>query len=105
VYPYLFSFFTNVYKYRRVSTFDRQALADIKHFVNNVSLPADEEFPPQMDAFWQAVARPALQARASKAFELGLQQRSDLERRLGEYVGQLTDLSLASTNPGSEQGS
>ena len=73
---------------RRVATFDRQALADIKHFVNNVSLPADEEFPPQMDAFWEAVARPALQARAAKAFEEGLQQRSDLELRLGEYVGQ-----------------
>jgi len=42
-----------------------------------------------MDAFWQAVARPALQARASKMFELGLQQRSDVELRLAEYVGQL----------------
>jgi enoyl-CoA hydratase/carnithine racemase len=73
---------------RRVSTFDRQALADIKHFVNKVSLPADEEFPPQMDAFWEAAARPALEARASKAFEDGLQQRSDVELRLGEYVGQ-----------------
>src|SRR5438876_6394021 len=28
---------------RRVSTFDRQALADIRHFVDNVSLPAEEE--------------------------------------------------------------
>jgi enoyl-CoA hydratase/carnithine racemase len=75
---------------RRVSTFDRQALADIKHFVNKVSLPADERFPPQMDAFWKAVARPALQARASRAFEDGLQQRSDVELHLGEYVGQLS---------------
>jgi enoyl-CoA hydratase/carnithine racemase len=75
---------------RRVSTFDRQALADIKHFVNEVSLPADEGFPPQMDAFWKAVARPALQARASRAFEDGLQQRSDVELNLGEYVGHLS---------------
>ena len=74
---------------RRVSTFDRQALADIKHFVNKVSLPADETFAPQMDAFWKAVASPALQARASRAFEDGLQQRSDVELHLGEYVGQL----------------
>jgi len=73
---------------RRVSTFDRQALADIKHFVNEISLPADEEFPPQMEAFWEAVARPALQARASKAFDAGLQQRSDVELSLGKYVGQ-----------------
>jgi enoyl-CoA hydratase/carnithine racemase len=72
----------------RVATFDRQALADIKHFVNDVSLPEDAEFPPQMDAFWQAVARPALQARAKKMFELGLQQRSDVELRLAEHVGQ-----------------
>jgi hypothetical protein len=68
--------------------FDRRALADIKRFVNKVSLPADEEFPPQMDAFWEAAARPALGARASKAFEDGLQQRSDVELRLGAYVGQ-----------------
>ena len=76
---------------RRVSTFDRQALADIKHFVNKVSLPADEEFPPQLDAFWQAAARPAFQGRHSKAFEDGFQQRSDVELRLGEYVGQLVE--------------
>ena len=74
---------------RRVSTFDRQALADIKHFVNKVSLPAEEEFQPQIDAFWRAAARPAMQARHSKAFEDGLQQRSDVELRLGEYVGQI----------------
>ena len=78
---------------RRVSTFDRQALADIKHFVNKVSLPADEGFPPQMDAFWKAVARPALQARARRAFEDGLQQRSDVEPHLGEYVGHLSKAS------------
>jgi enoyl-CoA hydratase/carnithine racemase len=77
---------------RRVASFDRQALADIKHYVNRVSLPADEEFPPQMKAFWEAVARPGLQARAGKAFEDGLQQRSDVELRLGEYVGQLAEL-------------
>src|SRR6476660_3217018 len=74
---------------RRVSTFDRQALADIKHFVNEASLPADEDFPPQMEAFWKAVASPALQARARRAFEDGLQQRSDVELHLGEYVGLL----------------
>lgn len=80
---------------RRVSTFDRQALADIKHFVNKVSLPAEEEFPPQLDAFWQALARPAFQARHSKAFEDGYQQRSDVELRLGEYVGRIAEADLA----------
>jgi enoyl-CoA hydratase/carnithine racemase len=78
---------------RRVSTFDRQALTDIKHFVNEASQPGDEGFPPQMDAFWKAVARPPLQARASRAFEDGLQQRSDIELHLGEYVGHLSKAS------------
>ena len=41
-----------------------------------------------MDAFWQAGARRAFQARHSKAFDDGYQQRSDVELRLGEYVGQ-----------------
>src|SRR5713226_6637747 len=81
----------------RVATFDRQALADIKHFVNTVSLPPDAEFPPQWDTTRQALACPAAQARASKAFALRLQQRSEFERRLGENVDQLaqTDRSKA----------
>ena len=40
----------------------------------------------------QAAARPALQARATEAFAHGLQQRSDVELRLGEYVGQFAEL-------------
>jgi hypothetical protein len=63
---------------RRVSTFDRQALKDIKYFVNNVSLPSDEEFLPQWDVFWRGVARHAAQARISTLLGLGLQQRSDV---------------------------
>src|SRR5260221_8808467 len=64
---------------RRVAAFDPQALRDIKHFINKVSLSPDEEFPPQLDAFWKAVARPTFQGRYSKAFEDGLQQRSNVE--------------------------
>jgi enoyl-CoA hydratase/carnithine racemase len=79
---------------RRVSTFDRQALADIKQFVNAASLPTDEAFPPQMDAFWRAVARPALQTRANRAFQHGLQQRSEIELHLGEFVAQLQTADL-----------
>jgi enoyl-CoA hydratase/carnithine racemase len=84
---------------RRVSAFDRQALMDIKHFVNSSSLPDDAEFPPQMEAFRQAVARPAPQARARKLFELGLQQRSKVELNLGQYIGRIaeTDLPPAAT--------
>jgi enoyl-CoA hydratase/carnithine racemase len=79
---------------RRVSAFDRQGLMDIKHFVNGSSLPDDAEFPPQMEAFRQAVARPAPQARARKLFELGLQQRSEVELNLGEYIGRIAEPDL-----------
>jgi enoyl-CoA hydratase/carnithine racemase len=79
---------------RRVATFDRRALADIKRFVNDVSLPADAEFPPQMDACLQAAAGPAFQARVRQAFADGWQQRSEVERGLGEYVGQLAEMDL-----------
>jgi hypothetical protein len=43
-----------------------------------------------MDAFCRAAARRAFQARHSKAFDDGYQQRSDVELRLGEYVGQFS---------------
>jgi len=63
---------------------------DIKHFVDAVSLPTDEGFPPQMEAFWKAVARPELQARVGRAFEgtacTALRRRA----ALGEYVGRLS---------------
>jgi enoyl-CoA hydratase/carnithine racemase len=71
---------------RRVSAFDRQGLMDIKHFVDKVSLPDDEEFPPQMEAFRGAVARPAAQERVRRLLDLGLQQRSELELNLGECI-------------------
>ena len=76
---------------RRVAAFDHQALMDIKHFVNNVSLPDDDEFPPQMAALGQAVGRPAPKGRTSKLFDLGLQQRSEVELKLGEYIERIAE--------------
>jgi enoyl-CoA hydratase/carnithine racemase len=71
----------------RVSGFNRRALTEIKGFVNDVSLPADEEFPPQMAAFWMGVARPASIQAGERLFELGLQERGAVELHLGSYVG------------------
>jgi hypothetical protein len=47
--------------------------------------------PSKGTALMACTRGPALQARAAKAFEEGLQQRSDVERRLGEYVVQLAE--------------
>lgn len=71
----------------RVSRFDLIALADIKRFINAQSLPTNEALGAEMDAFWQAVARPATPALLGQAFEKGFQQRGDVELNLGDYIG------------------
>jgi hypothetical protein len=69
-------------------TFDHPPINLIDSVIRGTGPIVRSSRPPQMDAFWEAVARPALQARASKAFDAGLQQRSDVELSLGKYVGQ-----------------
>jgi hypothetical protein len=60
---------------------------DIKHFINQATLPSDDVFPPQLEAFLQGATRHDSQVRLKRFLDLGLQQRSDVELRLGEYVG------------------
>ncbi|WP_066697875.1 enoyl-CoA hydratase/isomerase family protein [Sphingobium amiense] len=71
----------------RVSRWDRRVIADIKHYVNKYTLLADEEFPPQSDAFWASAGRPAFQSINEQLFERGLQTRGALEYDLGAQVG------------------
>ena len=71
----------------RVSRFDLLALADIKRFVNDVSLPADEPLTNEMHAFAAAVGRPATPSIIEQAFAQGFQQRSDFELNLGASAG------------------
>jgi enoyl-CoA hydratase/carnithine racemase len=73
----------------RVSRFDLRALADIKRFVNAASLPADDALTAEMDAFAEAVARPAASSIIGQALEGGFQQRSDVELNMGVYVGKI----------------
>ena len=73
----------------RVSRFDLLALADIKRFVNAASLPADDALTAEMDAFAEAVTRPATPSIIEQALAQGFQQRSDVELNLGAYVGKV----------------
>jgi enoyl-CoA hydratase/carnithine racemase len=73
----------------RISTFDKDALAETKRLVNDNSLPPDAEIAPEWDAFLAALARPAAQARIQKLFERGFHEPGDVETRLGHHVGQL----------------
>lgn len=72
----------------RLSGFDRRAIRELKHWVDPLTLPSDEEFPPQTEAFFAAVRRPEVQARIGRLFEQGLQQPGEVENRLGDYAGQ-----------------
>jgi enoyl-CoA hydratase/carnithine racemase len=74
----------------RVSSFDPLALAGIKRFVNDTSLP-DAPLTAEMDAFTEAVARPATQSIVAKAVGEGFQQRGDLELNLGAYIGNVIE--------------
>jgi enoyl-CoA hydratase/carnithine racemase len=75
---------------KRVSQFDVRAIAEIKGFVNDVSLPETDAFPPQMVAFVNSFFRPETVDRVTQILDLGLQQRSDIELHLGAAVEQIT---------------
>jgi enoyl-CoA hydratase/carnithine racemase len=77
---------------RRISTFDKSAIAETKRLVDVNTLPPDSEIAPEWDAFLGALGRPAAQARIQKLLERGLQQPGDVENRLGHHVGLLGGL-------------
>jgi enoyl-CoA hydratase/carnithine racemase len=73
----------------RISSFDRQAIAETKRIVNMNSLPSDAEIVPEWDAFVAALDRPAAQARLRVLFERGFHVPGDVETRLGYHVGSI----------------
>jgi enoyl-CoA hydratase/carnithine racemase len=73
----------------RVSKWERSVIGDIKRFVNRFTLPADEEFPPQSDAFWASAGRPEFQSVSAQLFARGLQTDAHLERNLGAEMGRV----------------
>jgi hypothetical protein len=78
---------------RRLASFDKQTLADIKKRVGVSSLPSDAEVAAEWNAFITSVKRPAAQQRVGKLMGLGLQQNPDIESRLTDYTGTLGESS------------
>jgi enoyl-CoA hydratase/carnithine racemase len=70
----------------RLARFDHDAIARAKSYVDNVTLPADSEFPPALADFFEMLGRPAQQAQFARLEALGLNVDSDLERSLGARV-------------------
>jgi enoyl-CoA hydratase/carnithine racemase len=73
----------------RIASFDREALGETKRLVNIASLPPDAEIAPEWDAFIASLGRSAAQSRINALMERGFHKASDVENRLGYYVGQL----------------
>jgi enoyl-CoA hydratase/carnithine racemase len=73
----------------RISSFDKQAIAETKRLVDVNSLPSDAEIAPEWDAFTASLARPAAQERIRALFEQGFHEPGDVETRLGYHVGLL----------------
>jgi enoyl-CoA hydratase/carnithine racemase len=74
---------------RRVASFDKQAIAETKRFVNAASLPPDSEIGLEWGAFIDSLGRPAARERIAKLMERGFHYPGDVETRLGHYVGEL----------------
>lgn len=64
---------------RRIATFDKQSIADIKNLVNKASLPADQDIGAEWEGFINSVKRPAAQEKIGQLMKLGLQKNPDVE--------------------------
>jgi enoyl-CoA hydratase/carnithine racemase len=73
----------------RISSFDKQAIAETKRMVDLNSLPSDAEIAPEWEAFTTSLGRPSTQERLRALFQQGFHAPGDVETRLGHYVGLL----------------
>lgn len=73
---------------RRLASFERYAIAGIKRYVDDATLPADSDLTPGLADFFQTAGRPETIARLTKLLSLGLNTDGDLERRLGQRVAE-----------------
>jgi enoyl-CoA hydratase/carnithine racemase len=73
----------------RLATFDHDAIARIKRYVDDVTLPEDRELPPAMEDFFALSARPRQQKLLANAQALGLNTDSDFELELGKRVAEV----------------
>jgi enoyl-CoA hydratase/carnithine racemase len=74
---------------KRIASFDKDAMANIKRLVDKASLPPDEDIGLEWNAFIASVRRPASYARIEALMQRGFHKPGDVENRLGFHVGQL----------------
>jgi enoyl-CoA hydratase/carnithine racemase len=81
----------------RLARFDNEAITRTKAYVDQVTLPADSEFPPALADFFRMLGLPRQREQSARLQELGLNTDSGLERDLGRRV-------VESTPSGSSRG-
>jgi len=72
---------------RRIASFDRQSISDIKKLVNAATLPPDDAIGAEWSGFITSVQRPAAQTAIGKLLDAGLQKNPDVETNLARYTG------------------
>lgn len=73
---------------RRIASFDKQSIGQIKGLVNQSSLPPDDAIGAEWAAFLESVQRPAAQELIGRLLKAGLQANIDVEARLAKYTGE-----------------
>jgi enoyl-CoA hydratase/carnithine racemase len=76
---------------RRISSFDKQAIAQIKKLVDDASLPPNNAIAAEWAAFLTSVQRPVAQRTIGALMDMGLQSKPDVERHLPRYTGQVNE--------------
>src|SRR5260370_18483461 len=74
---------------RRISSFDRRAVAAAKNLVNQVSLPSADRLLDALNSFKTALTWPEAQQRIQTLLDRGLQREVDFENRWPEVLGTL----------------
>ncbi|ANJ12061.1 MULTISPECIES: enoyl-CoA hydratase/isomerase family protein [Streptomyces] len=72
----------------RIASFDRRPLAEVKALVNRSTLPSESDLKAGQDTFRASLAWPEAHARISQLLQRGMQQRNDVEYRLGDHIAE-----------------
>lgn len=72
---------------RRIASFDKQSIGEIKALVNQASLPPNEAIGAEWASFIASVQRPAAQRLIGALMKAGLQTNPDVETNLAKYTG------------------
>ncbi|MFD9740843.1 enoyl-CoA hydratase/isomerase family protein [Umezawaea sp. NPDC059074] len=70
----------------RVASFDRRALAEAKALVNRSTLPSEADLAAGAATFRTSLTWPEARDRVGRLLRRGMQQRGELEYRLGEHI-------------------